>query len=422
MQLTFLGACKEVGRAGILVEEKESRILLDYGLKVNDELIAPLPVQGFLDGIIISHAHLDHSGYCPILYQDTDMPCYMTPPSLPLIDMLVKDSIKVQNLRGLCKIFTGTHLKRMLRNTIPVEYNKERRIGDFSFTLHDAGHILGAAYVKLQSKNSLIYTADIKFENTRLHKAAVMEGDVDFLIIESTYGSRNHKDRKESEKELVAACREVCDDNGNVLIPSFALGRAQEIACVLYKHNFEYPVFMDGMAKSAAEIMIDFPNYLRDFKEFYSAMKWIQWVDSPKKRKKALDEPSVIISTAGMLQGGPAVHYLLEMLGLPNQALFFVGFQPEGTPGKKILDTGFFSADGYNVNCKNLIIKKFDFSAHASSDELKNCAKKLNPKAVFVVHGDPEEASALAEWIKEKVGCFVSVPNLGERFNCEKYL
>lgn len=424
MQLSFLGACREVGRAGFLVEENDTRVLLDYGIGINGEIKTPLPVQGFVDGIIISHAHLDHSGYCPVLYENTELPCYMTPSSVPLMDFLIKDSIKVQQLRGFKQIFSKSHLKRMLRCVIPVEYERERKIGDFSFKLHDAGHIAGAAYIHLESKSgSLIYTGDINFKNTRLHKAALMKYDsVDFLITESTYGGREHPDRKETEKEFVAACREVCDEDGNVLAPSFALGRAQEIASILFKNNFEYPVYLDGMAKQATEIMLEFPNLFRDYKEFYGAVKKVNWVSNQNGRENALAEPSVIISTAGMLQGGPAVSYLLNMVGLPNQAVFFVGFQPPGTPGKHLLETGKFKYEGYNVNCESLRMRHFDFSAHASSAELVKCAEELNPKAVFVVHGDLEQANTLAERIREKTGCHVAVPKFGEKFDTDGFL
>lgn len=424
MQLSFLGACREVGRAGVLAEENETRVLLDYGIGINGEIKTPLPVQGFVDGVIVSHAHLDHSGYCPALYEGTEVPCYMTPVTVPLIDFLVKDSIKVQQMRGLKQIFTRSHLKRMLRCIIPVEYEREKKIGDFNFKLHDAGHIAGAAYVHLESKNnSLIYTGDINFENSLLHEAASVKYDnVDFLITESTYGGREHPDRKETEKEFVAACREVCDENGNVLAPSFALGRAQEIASILFKHDFEYPVYLDGMAKQATEIMLEFPHLYRNYKEFYAAMKKVHWVSNRKGRENALDDPSVIISTAGMLQGGPAVSYLLNMLSLPNQAVFFVGFQPEGTPGKHLLETGKFKYEGYNVDCEGLRMRHFDFSAHASSSELVKCAEELNPKAVFVVHGDLEQANTLAERIREKIGCQAIVPKLGEKFDTDGFL
>jgi putative mRNA 3-end processing factor len=304
-----------------------------------------------------------------------------------------------------------------------VEYNRTHNVGGLSFKLHDAGHILGSASVELFSKKiSLVYTADIKFENTRLHNGAFRDfHDVDVLITESTYGGTEHPERKELEKDFVAACTEVCDDNGNVLVPSFAVGRAQEIACVLKRYNFEYPVYLDGMAKDASEIMLEFPNYLRDFKEFYHAMDETIKV-KPKMRKTVLDEPSVIISTAGFLQAGPAVGYMSEMLSLPNQAVFFVGFQPEKMPGKKLLETGKFWSEGCKFNCENFRIKYFDFSAHAGASELKKFAEKLNPKIVFVIHGEENPAESLASYIKKNIGCHVLVPKLGERFNLEKYL
>jgi putative mRNA 3-end processing factor len=425
MELSFLGACKEVGRAAVLLEEKQERILLDYGVRMNDETVLPLPVKGFLDGIIVSHAHLDHSGAVPMLYKNSEIPCYMTPPSLPLIDLLVQDSIKVAHLKGLEHIFSKNQLKRLIRNIILIQYNKQHRIcAGVDFTFQDAGHILGSATVNLRTKNhSVLFTGDIKYSETRLHSPAY-DGykDVDVMITESTYGDREHPDRKELEKKFVNNCEEVCDSNGNVLVPSFAVGRAQELLSVLEGHKFDYPVYIDGMSKKVAEIMLQFPNYIRDSKETFSMLKKVIWVENAKTRENALKEPSVIISTAGFLQGGPAVHYLFKMKELPNQAVFFVGYQPQDEPGHKLLETKRFQFDDYDLDYKELSIKYFDFSAHSGRKELLGYIRKTDPKLVFCIHGDDEQIMPFSKAIKEELGITAIVPKLGEKFNVEKYL
>jgi putative mRNA 3-end processing factor len=425
MDLTFLGACKEVGRAAVLLEEDKKRVLLDYGVKMNDETELPLPVKGALDGIIVSHAHLDHSGAVPLLYKNSELPCYMTPPSLPLIDLLVQDSIKVAMLKGLDQIFSHGHLKRMIRNIIPLGYNKPHRIAaGLEFAFQDAGHILGSATVNLLTRNhSVLFTGDMKYSETRLH-APAYDGyrDIDVMITESTYGNREHPDRKELEKAFVKDCETVCDSNGNVLVPSFAVGRAQELLSVLEGHKFDYPVYIDGMSKKVAGIMMQFPNYLRDSKELNSALKKAVWVEDASIRKKALEEPSVIISTAGFLQGGPAVHYLFRMKELPNQAVFFVGYQPEGEPGHMLMETKRFQFEDYDLDYKELSIKYFDFSAHSGRKELLGYVKKMGPKVVFCIHGDDIQITPFSKTIEEDLGIPAIVPKFGEKINVEKYL
>lgn len=424
MEISFLGACKEVGRSAFLVREK-SKILLDYGLKMNSEITHPLPPQGFLDAAIVSHAHLDHSGNVPTLYKTSEVPCYCTIPTLPLMELLLKDAMKVAKLHGLRPQYSQTHLKRMLRNTIALGFDKKTYLtDDFSITLHDAGHILGSASALVETKNSnLLYTGDIKFSDTRLHKAAFDNfKDIDALIIESTYGMREHPNRKEMEKKFVEACNEVIESKGNVLIPSFAVGRCQEIITALDANKFEHPVFMDGMAKDAAEIMIHYPQNIKDFNEFYRAMKHAHWVNGERDRKRALEEPSVIVSPAGMLVGGAAINYLFKIKENPNSAVFLSGYQAEHTPGRLLLETKRLRYDDYDLNFSKMRVELFDFSAHASSSELKEFAKKIKPKVAFVVHGEPEQAQHLANWIEEKVGCYVKVPKFGERIEVDKYL
>lgn len=425
MKISFHGACREVGRAAFLIEENNKRIVLDYGVKISPEKnITPLPIKGVLDAVIVSHAHLDHSGAVPMLYKYSEQPCYMTPPSIPMIDLLVEDSIKVNKMKGLKPIFSKKNVKRMIRSVVPVSYSKKRDLGGFSLKFEDAGHILGAASVQIDtSKHKLVYTGDIKFEKTKLHKAAFDDyKNVDVLITESTYGSREHPNRKEIEKKLVEACWDICDDNGNVLIPAFAVGRSQEVITILNSYGFDYPVYMDGMSKKAAQIMFDFPEYVRDSKEMYKALKNVIWVNNRYQREKALDEPSVIVSTAGMLSGGPAINYLLRMKNLDKKAVFFSGYQPEHTPGYKLLNTKRFRYEDYDLNFSDFRIEYFDLSAHADAPELLNFAKKCNPKLCFVIHGEEEQSKTLADKIHSEVGCPAIVPKLGEKIEVEDYI
>ena len=312
----------------------------------------------------------------------------------------------------------------MLRNIIPVPYSKETKTNGINFKFEDAGHILGAASTQIDiEKYRLVYTGDIKFEKTRLHSPGFDNyKDVDILITESTYGNKIHTDRRETEKKFVEACWEVCDNNGNVLVPAFAVGRSHEVISILSAHGFDYPIYMDGMAKGAAEIIFDFPNYVRDFRETYKALKNAYWVSKPHHRKEALEEPSVIVSTAGMLGGGPAVNYLFKMRDIPKSAVFLSGYQPENTPGYNLLESKRFKFEGFDFDFSNFRIEFFDFSAHADSEGLRKFAKKCDPKICFVIHGDDEQSSILAKNIEKDVGCKTIVPKLGDKFDVDKYL
>ncbi|MFH0987082.1 MAG: MBL fold metallo-hydrolase, partial [Candidatus Micrarchaeota archaeon] len=379
MNIRMHGACGEVGRSGILVEDKGKRVMLDYGVKiVQEENTYPLPVQGYLDAVILSHAHLDHSGSVPLLYENSEQPLYATAPTMRLVEMLVEDSIKVNALKGLEAIFDKRHMKRMMRNVSSCRYGREVREKQFSFKFEDAGHILGASSVQLDMGNRrVVYSGDFKLEATRLHEPAFCNyKDVDVLITEATYGSKIHENRRKIEKEFVEECWNVCDSDGIVIVPAFAVGRAQEIVSVLVNNHFEYPVYLDGMAKKSAEIMMEFPGFLKNYKEFYKAMKKAVWIENEKDRKEALRQPGVIVSTAGMLSGGPAVSYIMKIRDYENKAVFFSGYQAHGTPGRKLLDTGRMEYEGFDLDFTDYNIKKFDFSAHADKLGLLEFAKK----------------------------------------------
>ncbi len=399
MKIEFHGAAREVGRSGVLIEEGNKRLLLDYGIKLGeDKNEVPLPVSGYVDAVILSHAHLDHSGEIPSLFVKSEQPVFMTPPTIPLAKMLIEDGLKVSKLKGIKSNYSASHVKRMMRNIIPVPYKKERSIYDIEFTFQDAGHILGSASTELVfNDKKVVYTGDVKYEETRLHKPGFQKfKGVDVLIIESTYGNRLHEPREKTEKKFVESCREVLDDGGNVVVPAFAVGRSQEIITILNEHHFDYPVYLDGMGKGVAEVMMEFPEHLKDYDSFYKAMKKAEWVYSSRQRDKALKEPSVVVSTAGMLSGGPIMNYLLKMKSLPQRkAIFFSGYQVEGTPGRKLLETGRFTYMDYDLNFKDFEIKKFDFSAHTDKNGLINLVKKVNPGLVLLNHGDEEAEKQL---------------------------
>lgn len=426
MKVSFLGGTREVGRSAILVEDKRRRSLLDYGIKIDSEPGLPLPVQGFVDDVIITHAHLDHSGAAPLLYKTSEPNTYMTPPTVPLIDLLIKDSIKIREMEDLEKIFTEQHLKRMLRNINKTRYSEEKFLDDgFSFRFEDAGHILGASTVKFKTPTAnIVYTGDFKTTETQLHEPAYTDYEnIDILITESTYGDEEHPPRKEIEKKFCESVQRTVERGGVALIPAFAVGRAQEVITVLREGGFNGKIYMDGMSTDATDIMLNYPEYINKYDEFYDAMKKTEWIKDHEERNEALEEPCAIVTTAGMLGGGPVIHYLTQLKRIPGEhGIYLTGYQPEETPGRRLIKTKRFQHKHYDLNFNEFDIKQYDFSAHADKHKLREFAEKLDPKMIFIVHGDEENYKNLSKWAKSNLDAKVFVPELNDGYKVDKYL
>jgi len=427
MQLSFLGAAREVGRSGALLETKKSKVVFDYGMKMAEERttqpIYPLPVHGFLDAVVLSHAHLDHSGAVPMLFQASEPRVITHTATVPIVELLLADSMKIAGMHKH-RCFTHSQLKRMLRNTDCVKYGEETTVtSDISVRMRDAGHILGAGIVEASVEGkSVVYTGDFKASETHLHKPADLPGKADAVIIESTYGGREHPPRKDIEKEFIAALREVTDNGGSVLLPAFAVGRSQEIVSMLYANRVDVPVYLDGMARPVSEVYMDFPELIRDYNEFYSAMKWVNWIVTPAMRDQVFNEPSIVVATAGMLSGGPAVTYVNDLKDVNNSAVFFTGFQVPGTPGHTLLAKNRLECENYSEDCTDLNVRYFDFSAHTGMDGLHALLKKSSPGVVFVNHGDETQCEALRAWVENELGCYSFAPKLGEKYKLEDYV
>ena len=425
MDIRFLGAAREVGRSGFLVSGKKRNILLDYGNKINPTgNVFPIPVNKNIDLGILSHAHLDHSGGFPILFKNSEFDVYMAPPTLPLSELLVRDSIKVTKLRGFPEAFSESNMKRFLKNVKTLPYGRKKSIrSDIDLEFGDAGHIVGAAMSSITFEDThILYTGDFKSTETHMHAPARDDyKGVDVLITESTYSGESHPERQKLEDDFVGECSRICDNGGSVLLPAFAVGRSQELAALLNDHRFKHPVYIDGMSNAVSEIMLEFPDYVRDYDDLYRALKNVEWVKSGKQRRLALEEPSVIISPAGMLQGGHSVNYMLKMREHRNSAVFITGYQVKGTPGRSLLDSKHMTIDGYDIDFSHLEIRKFDFSAHAGSNELQRLVKKTDPKLVFCVHGDDEKAQGLGKWCRDE-GYTAFAPKPGEEYRVSDYL
>jgi len=360
VRLVCLGSFREVGRSCILVETPKSKVVIDCGVNVggNENNRFPyLQVKEFdpneLDAVIVSHPHLDHCGMVPYLYEyGYDGPLYCTTPCLDLITMLCLDYIDVMQRNGVQPPFTAKGVKEAVKHSITLDYDEVSDVGpDVRLTFQNAGHLLGSAQIHLhvgQGLHNIVFTGDLKFGRTRLFDPAFTNFQrIETLIMESTYGGPEDimPHRHESEQRLLDIVDKAMERKGQVLIPSFAVGRAQEVMAILSENDFKYPVFIDGMIWDATAIHTAYPEYMskemgrRIFQGENPFMNEIfKRITSSKEREKVWNEkPSVIVSTSGMLTGGPAMEHMKVLGKNKNNTLIFVGYQGDGHSDKNQL-------------------------------------------------------------------------------------
>lgn len=411
-----MGAAKEVGRSAFLAQCNNTNILMDYGVLLKREPVFPMHIKPKeVDAVVITHAHLDHSGFVPSLYLSgtTEIPALGTLPTFELSELLIEDMIK---LSGFYLPFEYIDVTTMLKSSKKLQYREPYMVNDVKLTLHESGHVVGGSTVIVEHEGKkLFYTGDINTRGSKLLRAADLDfGPVDMMIIESTYSQNEQAPREQSEKALVEFCYEVIERGGTMFIPSFSVERAQEIACVLEHYNFKHKVVMDGMALKANEIMSRHPAYLRDPEMFKRAIGGAEWITGWSRRRKVANEPCVIISPAGMLVGGSAIFYTQAIMGSEKNGIALVSYQGEGTPGKMLLEKRQASFDGKMHKCY-ADVKRFEFSGHNSRSELFEILDRVkgNPK-VLCVHGDGPSCTKFAEEIKEKYGYDARAPEQGE--------
>lgn len=389
--ITFLGASREVGRSAFILET-DKKFLLDYGIKIFDKSGQPQYPDEFhenLDLMILSHAHLDHSGYIPYLYTFSKIKWMATPPTRDLVELLLADSMKIM---GDKLPYDQTHYMKTLKYWIPAMYNQTMGMGKTDFKMVDAGHIAGAAMVEFKYQGrKMLYTGDYKKEPTSMHAGIDYNEEVDVLLIDSTYATREHPNRDETEKKLAAEIKETIKDDGTVLLPAFALGRSQELIRVIRKYNKKVPIFLDGMGKEITKIYQKHGSYIRDPNGFKKDVGTITMVQGPEDRIAATKEPGVIISSAGMLEGGPALRYMLNLN--PDSKIIFTGYNVEGTNGWRLINDGEIKIDG-NLLTVDIPVTYFDLSAHAGRKDVLELIKTTNPEKVVSIHGDSTEIFA----------------------------
>ncbi len=417
MKVKVLGSSHEVGRSGFLVNSNGTNFLLDYGVLFGKRGMPPqypLHVKPKdVDSVIITHAHLDHSGNVPSLYVSGNTNVYATPPTFDLSQLLIEDMLKIEKSFHQ---FDLPAVNNMMRNAKEIGYRQKITRENASFELRESGHVLGGSAVLVESeKKRLFYTSDFNPRGSRMLREADLDiGDIDLLITESTYSQTEQIPRKKGEEGLIEFAYEVIDQKGVLFIPSFSVERSQEIACVLKNAKFKHKVIMDGMALKVNEIMFRYPEYLKDPKLFADSINETVPIRNHHERKRSLEEPCVVISPAGMLVGGNAVYYLQQLAFNNKNGIALVSYQGEGTQGRKLLDTGKVSTRGRDMKALAQV-KQFEFSGHGDKNDLFEFVKNVkgNPK-VLTVHGDSDSCIKFAEEIKEKIGFDAYSPDANE--------
>ena len=419
MDIKVLGAAGEVGRSAFQVNCNGTNFLLDYGVMFGKPRGAPptypLHVKPRdIDSVIITHAHLDHSGCVPSLFVSGNCNVYATAPTFDLSKLLIQDMIKIEKNSHS---FGVPEIENMMQKSKIIGFKEKITRGNATFELRSSGHVVGGSTVVVESENKrLFYTGDINLRGSRLLPSADLDiGEMDMVITESTYSQENQMPRKESEKGLIDFANEVMDRKGILFIPSFSVERSQEVASVLISSGFKYRIIMDGMALKVNEVLLRYPEYLRNPEIFKDVIDRVVAINDHNERKRALAEPCVVISPAGMLVGGNAVYYLQQLAFNDKNGIALVSYQGEGTPGKKLLDTGKVETRGRDLNVA-AEVKQFQFSGHADRDSLFEMIKNLkgDPK-IMTVHGDDESCTRFAEEIHEKFGFDAHAAKLDEK-------
>ncbi|MDT8357202.1 MAG: beta-CASP ribonuclease aCPSF1 [Methanomicrobiaceae archaeon] len=434
VRVTMLGCCREVGRAAFLLSTPESRILIDCGEKPSNSngypyLYVPeiYPLNS-IDAVVITHAHLDHCALVPLLFKyGYEGPVYSTPATRDLAAMLQLDYIEVVSKESERAPYSSNEVKEYLKHSITLNYGSVTDIApDIKLTFHNAGHILGSAIAHFhigEGLYNIAFTGDFNYGKTRLFGPSVVQFPrLEALFVESTYGGSQDMQpaRKDAEDRLYEVVSTTVERGGKVIIPAFAVGRSQEVMLALEEgmRNGRIPpvkVYLDGMIREATAIHTTYPEYLNSelrnliFKEGMNPFLsdcFVQ-VDSAAVREQVMSgPPSVIITTSGMLNGGPVMEYLRNLASEKENSLVFVGYQADGTMGRRIQKGWREIPIGRRETIViNLEIVTVDgFSGHSDRRQLMNYVSHLSPRPekIFTIHGDENKTIDLASSIYKK--------------------
>lgn len=448
MELRFLGGAREVGRSAILVDDS---LLLDYGLLTGTPPQYPVGKVD-PDAVVVSHGHLDHVGAVPALLSGTDRPeIHWTPPTYELALTLVRDTLKLHGGAPQCP-FAEAEVARVSQHSNLHGYRESFEAAGYEVTFFNAGHIPGSAHVLVDDGDTrLLYTGDFHVDEPRgdgesddgrgvgtekrrqrdptpdyaaktagvgdtesvggqrLVRGSTARPDADVLVIESTYSDVEHSRREETERRFAESVRTTLWEGGTVVVPAFAIGRTQEMMLVC--EAYDVPCYVDGMGVRVTEQVRRYPNFLRDADAMKRAKAHARLVDGQDvQRKRIAKQNTAIVTTSGMLSGGPAMTYVPAIRTNPVNKICLTGYQVEGTPGHELLETGRAEIGG-GVIPVSARVEQYDFSAHADRDGLLGFLDSYENSRVLVNHGD--RCEAFAAELGER-GYEASAPAIGD--------
>ncbi|MFW6265917.1 MAG: MBL fold metallo-hydrolase [Halanaeroarchaeum sp.] len=427
MEVTFLGGAREIGRSAILVNDS---LLLDYGMASANPPQYPVGSVD-PDAVVVSHGHLDHVGALPALLSgDARPPVHWTPPTRDLAVTLARDTLKLHGNTPRCP-FTELDVRRVTQVSQPHGYRETFEAAGHEVTFFNAGHIPGSAHVLVDDgETRLLYTGDFhvddrrrgdtagnvtdvdgtpSIDGQRLVAGSTARPDADVVITESTYADVEHEDRATIEGRFAESVRTTLWEGGTVVIPAFAIGRTQEVMLICAAHDI--PCYVDGMGTDVTKLVRRHPGFLRDAEALRRAKSHARFVTGRDgQRKRIAEQNTAIVTTSGMLSGGPAMTYVPEIRDRPVNKITLTGYQVEGTPGRELLATGRAEIDG-QVMPVAAQVEAYDFSAHADRDGLLSFLDHYRDARLLVNHGD--RCSAFAGELADD-GYRASAPELGE--------
>ena len=453
VSLLTLGGFGQVGRSCMLLTTPDSKVLVDCGVNPG----ARNPSEAYprldwanitldeLDAVVIGHAHLDHTGFLPVLTKyGYKGPIYCTEPTLPMMNLIQLDAIKVAGAQGRTPMYAEKDVHQIMRQTIPLHYGTVTDISpDIKLVLANAGHILGSASCHFHIGNgdhNFVYSGDIKYGKSMLLESARTNFPrVETLLIESTYGAKEdiQPTREEVEDAFIKSVNETLSEGGKVLIPIPAVGRAQELMMVIDKYMksgqlTESSVFMEGMIQEATAIHEAHPEYLERTlrqkiletddnpfdSEYFTNIEHADGRDEPLRE----DSPCIIIATSGMLEGGPVLEYFRNLAPDKRNKILFVSYQVNGTLGRRVMDgarqVSILGKEGkvevVTINCATEKLE--GFSGHSDYNQLMSYVHRLRPKLrrVLVNHGERRKSENLSASIRRMYRITTHYPQVQE--------
>ncbi len=456
--LRFLGATNTVTGSRFLLQVGRKQVLVDCGLfqglkELRERNWQPMPVQAHdIDAVVLTHAHIDHSGYLPRLVKEGFRgDIYATPATRDLCRILLPDAARIQeedaayaNRKGFSKhspalpLYTEEEAQAALKRFHTVRYRERFDLDHgLAFAFTDAGHILGSASAHFEIATNGGSPVTVRFSGDvgRYHQPVTTDpaggGDADYLVVESTYGDRLHA-HEDTKAVLAGVVNRTVERGGHLVIPAFALGRTQHLLYLLREMEEEHripnlPVFVDSpMATQTTEVYLQHAAELdaetraviaKHRSPFRTSQTRFVASVGESKQVSALDTPTIVVSASGMATGGRVLHHLSKRLPDPRNTVLLAGFQAAGTRGRRLLDhEPEVKIHGQWVPVRAEIAQINSLSAHADANELMRWLRsfKRAPRRTYVVHGEPEASTTLATRIRAELGWDVVIPTFGE--------